>query len=223
MMQAMSGKEPLGPPPLEHGIHTTTAGADVVELVESRLSDHAWWERREDGWLDDNTPALSRGDAWILPLAWEPAAGDERWSEAFERLWTEVRGACEYRAGWQTKLILDRAGRGANGYLTSLVESGAEQAHWWLLQEQRDPSARTSAGGRRAEAAVVLVCARHREGARSLSLHVVPVEWLREKAGAKRAAVVPATDLSWSWADVARLYEASRRTGAKGEAEEGRD
>ncbi|MFB7251419.1 hypothetical protein [Microbacterium sp. NPDC056234] len=172
-------------------------GDGIVEAVETRLLGGTQQAERRDHWLIDGVPVLSRGEAWIVPLSWEPvrdggrAAPDDVLRGRAHDLWMSVRSACEFRQGMQIGVDL-RSESPRNPYAKELARTGVRRADWWAF------------GG---FAAVLAVYGEPLPAPVSkVALHVVPVGWVsaRRPTAAKK---MPALDLSWSWADVVAFAE----------------
>lgn len=159
------------------------SGEEIVAAIESRLTRPVLSGEAGDQWLTGPVPALARGTAWIVPLAWVPDRDDETLRTRVTELWAAVRAACEYRHGAQIGIDLDDAGP----YPRELVRTGARRADWW------------DAG----DSAIVLVVYGEPIPApiRLMAVQVVPIGWVsqRRPTAAKK---MPALDLAWSWADV---------------------
>lgn len=91
-------------------------GETIVSAIESLWSAQPPVTDGSERWLLGDARLLSRGDAWIVPLSWEPP---ESVSSAFERqelsarsteLWGAVRGACEHHHGIQIGIDLSTDG-----------------------------------------------------------------------------------------------------------------
>lgn len=176
-------------------------GEQIVSEVESRLSDPSWGGSRSDGWLLDGAPLLARGDAGIVPLSWtppqSPATAYERQllGERSTALWSQVRGACEYRHGAQIGIDLSPEREAPDSYAAELVRTGARRADWW------------SSGSW----AVVLVVygAPIPEPKTASAVHIVPKSWVWDAVARDEATAndLQTGDLSWSWADVVALAD----------------
>lgn len=166
-------------------------GERIIRAIEARLTAPGLTLDRSDQWLADNVPLLSRGEAWIVPLSWEPPDTD---SDASERqklrdraneLWIDVRSSCSYRQGNQIAVDLAPDPGQSGRYVSELVRTGARRADWWGFNDS----------------AVVLVV--HGEPLPApksmIAVHVVPIGWVSTRRPAKK---VPRLDLSWSWAEV---------------------
>lgn len=166
------------------------SGEGIVRAVEDRLTDSGAAGVRSDQWLADNVPLLSRGEAWIVPLSWEPRETDAGVSERQKlrdranELWIDVRSSCSYRQGNQ--IAIDLSADGESGpYASELLRTGVRRADWWEF----------------GSFAIVLVV--HGEPLPApktmVAVHVVPSGWVSMRRPAKK---IPRLDLSWSWADV---------------------
>jgi hypothetical protein len=180
------------------------SGDGIVAAVESRLTDAAASTRHEDGWLTDAVPVLTRGVAWIVPLAWVPdgdadddASRRTLMTRATE-LWSAVRAACAHRHGEPIGMDLESPAGAQRRYADELVRTGARRADWWRFDRS---------------AVVLVVYGRPLPSPLSrIAVHIVPAEWTSERPrSASKNAAIP--DLGWSWADVVALG------GAAGQAE----
>lgn len=176
------------------------SGAQIISEIESQFSDPASWPELRDRWLMKGVPILSRGDAWVVALTWEPPLPDADATERRElsarsdELWMAVRSVCSHRYGNQIGVDLSaRTGR-ATGYAAALLRTGARRADWW-------------ASG---QSAVVLVVYGDSLPApkSATALHVVPIGWVSERRPTRK---LPRIDVEWSWVDVVALYAASTR------------
>lgn len=173
------------------GTGPMTTGDDIVAAIETTLTGASLRAEPGDRWLRPGVPALSRGGAWIIPLSWEPPSADqETVRDRATELWSDVRGACEHRHGVQIDVALAADRETGGSYATELLRTGARRADWWDFGDR----------------AVVLVVYGPPLPAlkTSVSLHVVPREWVWDDAARGRATAddVEIGDLSWSWADV---------------------
>lgn len=163
------------------------SGEEIVAAIESRLTRPVTSGGGGDDWLTSEVPVLSRGSAWIVPLAWIPPRDDQTLRTRATELWTAIRSACEYRHGPQIAIELEDAGAARTPYAIELVRTGARRADWWQA----------------ADAAIVLVVYGDPLPApvARMAVHVVPIGWVsqRRPTAAKK---MPPLDLTWSWADV---------------------
>lgn len=127
--------------------------------------------------LCDGVPVLSRGEAWVVPLAWRRPtlgpAGDEHRRRAGE-LWRGIRVDCEFRHG--NGLSVDLESASPNAYVAALLAQGARRADWWGSDRK----------------ALVLVT--QGEPVTASALHVVPLGWVSQVSPSRR---IRAVDLSW--------------------------
>lgn len=150
--------------------------------------------------LLDGVPLLARGDAWIIPLMWNPLTEgqpvDGELSRRGSELWSSIRAWAEYAHG--VPIIPDLEDPDLwSAYLRELVSTGARRADWWGSKD----------------AALVLVVYGDPIPApvRAMALHVVPIGWVSERRAPKR---FPPMDLAWSWADAVEV--AGGRCGGTG-------
>lgn len=189
-------------------------GDGIIGAIESRLTDGSSAPERRDQWLADGVPVLSRGDAWIIPLSWQPASSEADSAERqilsgrANELWMAVRSACWYRHGDTVGIDLSSEDGERNRYVAELLRTGARRAGWWEFGDR----------------AVVLVVYGEPLPAPPtlMAVHVVPVGWVSENRPAKK---IPPTDLGWSWTDVVALAGAddsgaSAATGSVGDVHE---
>lgn len=188
-----------------HG-ETLVVGADeIVAAIESTSADAG---EGRDRFLLPDVPVLSRGDAWIIPLSWEPPAADEETRSRATQLWSDMRGACEYRHGVQIGIDLASGRESADSYAAELARTGARRADWWAFDDR----------------AIVLVIYGDPapEPKTSIAVHVVPRNWVWDDAA--RAKVTESDlvtgDLSWSWADVVAAADAAEPRAAGSLAEQ---
>lgn len=175
-------------------------GMGIVESVESQLLGPIPPRSREDRWLMDAVPVLSRGAAWIVPLFSAPQSADngEEAGRTLDIRATElgqsIRSACWYLHG--DPLSIDLAGRtgGPGVYSAELVRTGAKNAFWWAC----------------GNSAVVLVYYGERSPAPKtrMALHGVPLGWVstRRPTPVKK---MQGLDLAWSWQDVVAFAESN--------------
>lgn len=136
-----------------------------------------------EGELLPGVPVIRRGDAWIIPLSWEPpAAGrpDSALRRRSQDLRSSIRSACEFRHGFGITADLETHPP-ANPYLGQLRRQQARFAGWWategkalVLVEHGDPVP---------------------EPVSAAALHVVPVGWVSD---ARRTRRVPEVDVGWT-------------------------
>lgn len=168
------------------------ASGDVLGAVESRLMARGGNFDRQDQWVTNDIPVLSRGDAWIVPLSWHPPLAeidettrrtlDVRASELYHR----IQSACSHGSGYP--LGIDLAS--GTSYAFELARTGAKDAAWWEF----------------GTFAVVLVIYGKPSPApkESMALHVVPIGWVSERRSRLRKKIPP-PGLEWSWIDVVKL------------------
>lgn len=177
------------------GESLVASGEDIIGAVESLLTSRGGSLDRRDRWLTDDVAALSRGDAWIVPLSWHPPLPaiddvtrrtlDARASE----LGAGIRDACSYRSG--DPLVIDLASDGS--YATELARTGAKNAAWWEF----------------GNFAVVLVFYGNAGPApkESMALQVVPIGWVSERRPTPRKKIPP-LNLEWSWTNLVEFASA---------------
>lgn len=173
------------------------SGQEIVAAIESRLTRPMVPGAGRDLWLTRAVPALSRGSAWIVPLAWvpdRPDHADPALRSRVTELWAAVRAACEYRHGAPIGIDVEGVDAARRPYPHELARTGARRADWWEAGDW----------------AIVLVVYGEPIPApiSRMAVHVVPIGWVSERRStpAKR---MPTLDLAWSWADVV----AAARTG----------
>lgn len=137
----------------------------------------------EEGELLPGVPVIRRGEAWIIPLSWQPPAASAPGSALRRRsedLRSSIRSACEFRYGFGIVADLEKAPP-ANPYLRELRRQGARFAGWWATEGK----------------ALVLVVhgAPVPEPVSAAALHVVPLGWVSDARPARR---VPEVDVGWS-------------------------
>lgn len=175
---------------ISHSEETLVASGDsVVDAIESGLIRPAVSGGGGDRYLTDAVPALARGSAWIVPLAWvpdRPGHDDRALRTRATELWSSVRAACEYRHGTQIGIDLDDDDP-RTPYAHELVRTGARRADWW------------EAG----DSAIVLVVYGEPVPApfTRMAAHVVPIGRVSPRRASTRRKM-PTLDLGWSWADV---------------------
>lgn len=167
------------------------SGEAVVRAIDARLTTPGLTLERNNQWLVDNVPLLSRGEAWIVPLSWEPPQPDrnvverQRLSDRANELWIDIRSSCSYRQGNQITIDLSAEPGQRGRYASELVRTGVRRANWWEF----------------GQCAVVLVV--HGESLPApksmIAVHVVPISWVSTRRPAKK---IPRLDLGWSWAEV---------------------
>lgn len=163
------------------------SGEEIVAAIESRLTRPVTSGGGRDEWLMSEVPALSRGTAWIVPLAWIPDDDDQTLRTRAGELWTAIRSACEYRHGAQIGIDLEGDETAPTPYARELVRTDARRADWWET----------------GDSAIVLVVYGDPIPApvRRMAVHVVPIGWVsqRRPTAAKK---MTGLDLAWSWRDV---------------------
>ena len=173
-----------------HGDRMVASGGTIVDAAVQQLTSTA--PATGDRWLTPEVPALSRGDAWIVPLFWMPDADDlaETEREALRtrahELGQSIISACRYAYGEPVSVDFD--GRGGPAlYAAELAHTGVAAAAWWAVGDR----------------AIVLVYHRAHDGAPTLrmALHIVPIGWVSERRPTK-AKKMPRLNLAWKWADV---------------------
>ncbi|MEQ6897089.1 hypothetical protein [Microbacterium sp. KR10-403] len=168
---------------------------DIVEAVEKTLVNPVSAVPRRDHWLLDGVPALSRGEAWIVPLAGTADPdGDSADADALRsrihHIWSNVRSDGEYRHGSPLGVDLEEPTGERTPYASELLRTGARAASWW------------GSGG---SAVVQVVYGDPLPSPVTLmALHVVPIGWVSTVTPAKKW---PPLDLSWSWSDVVAFAE----------------
>ena len=178
-----------------NGDSLVASGEAIIGAVESRLTARGGSLDRQDLWLTDDVAALSRGDAWIVPLSWHPplTAIDDTTRRSLDarasELGASIRDACSYRSG--DALGIDLASDAS--YAAELARTGAKNAAWWEF----------------GNFAVVLVFYGKAGPApkESMALHVVPIGWVSERRSTLRKKLPP-LDLEWSWADLVEFASA---------------
>ncbi|REJ07727.1 acetyltransferase [Microbacterium bovistercoris] len=149
-------------------------------------------QRGGDAWMDWRLPVIDRGRHAIFPLVVADASGDGTTvAETIGRLrthWGYLHGGHDYRLGH-----LDET----EGYGRKLAEAGAagRNPFWWAV------------GGH----AVVFVHSAD-DGAETLALHVVPLEWVRRhpsettkrtnSRGRRALRQSEEVAVTWTWSDV---------------------
>jgi len=173
----------------------------IVDAIEAQLVDARADE--PEGELIPGTPLLRRGDVSIVPLSWEPPAGDPTRAAVRERaseLWRGIRSACEYRHGAAQGVEVADAAH-ADPYRRELARHGVRRADWWGSDDR----------------AIVLVV--HGEPiptpASASAVHVVPLGWLSTTRPTRR---IPSVDLTWSpatygWGRERLVEDAEERDG----------
>ncbi|MFF4082207.1 hypothetical protein ACFYZN_22750 [Streptomyces sp. NPDC001777] len=179
-------------------------GEQLFPAVETLLAGTSSAVPGRDGWLADNIPLLSRGDAWILPFFWHPLGADTGAEERRDldersgRLWSAIGSWCWYHQGDPIGIGLPPAADSdlPVEYAQELWRTGARRADWWQFDDR----------------AVVRVV--HGEPIpapiTAMAVHVVPVSWAWYNRGPGAKGIwsvkeMPPTDLGWSWADVVEL------------------
>lgn len=190
----------LRPESIRWGAVLPVNGATIVGAVDSWLAARASTADASDRWLTDTVPLLSRGEARIIPLFWEPKDSPLNLAERQDlrdrssNLWKGIGSACRYRYGNQIGIDLPPDSEPQGDYAAVLARTGARRADWWGVG--------TSA------ALVLVVYGDPRPAPKSaLALQVVPFGWV----SARRPTPIkkmPALDLSWSWSDVVELASA---------------
>lgn len=140
--------------------------------------------------IEGVVPILRRGEAWIVPLSFVPAAAADRpiAGETLRmraaELARSVASACWFGHGEPIDIDLDETER---AYTAELRRTGARQASWWEVDG----------------AGLVLVHygAADDDSSTRSALHVVPAGWVstRRPTPPKK---MPPLDLDWSWVDV---------------------
>jgi len=172
------------------GDFLVSSGATIIAAIESHPPETWTPGERRDRWLVDGVPLLARGDAWIVPLSWEPVrpeppASAETLAARSNELWLAVRSDCDHRYGNGVTLDLDDEDRRVP-FARALVAAGARRAIWW----ESGPIA------------LVLVISRGGavEDGTAMALYVVPTAWVSARRSGSRKKTTP-TDVAWSWAD----------------------
>lgn len=164
------------------------SGGRIIEEADLQLVDPDVQADPSRSRLLDGVPLLARGDAWIIPLMWNPLTEgqpvDGELSRRGSELWSSIRAWAEYAHGAPIIPDLEEPDLWS-AYLRELVSTGARRADWWGSKD----------------AALVLVVYGDPIPApvRAMALHVVPIGWVSERRAPKR---FPPMDLAWSWADV---------------------
>ncbi|WP_447949371.1 hypothetical protein [Microbacterium aurum] len=176
------------------------SGGRIIEEADLQLVDPDVQADPSRSRLLDGVPLLARGDAWIIPLMWNPLTEgqpvDGELSRRGSELWSSIRAWAEYAHG--VPIIPDLEDPDLwSAYLRELVSTGARRADWWGSKD----------------AALVLVVYGDPIPApvRAMALHVVPIGWVSERRAPKR---FPPMDLAWSWADAVEV--AGGRCGGTG-------
>jgi hypothetical protein len=182
------------------GESLVASGSGIVDAAVSRLTEGGANFDRQDQWLTDNVPVLSRGDVWIVPLSWHPALADiddttrRTLDIRATELGEQIRWACSHQSGDWLRIDLDSA----RSYPFELSRTGATRAFWWGF----------------GSFAVVLVFYGKPSPApkESMALHVVPIGWVSERRPVKKK--LPPPHLEWSWMDVVGFAEGASSNGA---------
>ncbi len=165
-------------------------------------------DANKDGWLSPENPILLRGEARILPLAWN-GDGSGVTAEEIAAFASQMHAAGMYWAGnWRHLDLDDHRADSIGSYTAALRAARATRVDCWTYSEA---------------VGIALVWAGSEDdGTASLAMHVIPVSWVSEPRVAK---AVRGIDVRWSWADVIALYAARSRTtdGAIGSVPEVRD
>lgn len=187
-------------------------GDTIIDLVESQLRQAS--SAHSDRWLAPGVPALSRGDAWIVPLFWAAPKADIAESQRKQldmrasELGRSIMGACWYLHGDPISLELDEFNERDHGYAAELVRTGAKAASWWQFDT----------------VAVVLVYYGEPspEPKTRMALQVVPLGWVsaRRPTPAKKMRQL---NLAWSWADAVAFAEADSAGSLTEQSTEGTD
>lgn len=148
-------------------------------------------EATTDGWIGPQNPILVRGRARILPLAWN-GDGSGAGSDEIAAFASQMQAAGTHWAGiWRHLDLFEERRDSVGSYLAALRAAGATSVDAWTYSDT---------------VGVALVTAGDvADGTGSLSLHVVPVEWVSESRAGK---AVSGIDVRWSWADVIDLHGA---------------
>ncbi|MGP6170986.1 hypothetical protein ACTU6U_00765 [Microbacterium sp. A196] len=174
----------------------------VITSLEIRIADLSTTKVRHDQWLADGIPLFARGDAWIVPLSWEPAlidGDDAQWPSLQKRateITTHIRVDCGHRHGSPIWVDLDPE-TGKSGYATELRRNGARDACWWRFGNT---------------AMVCVVYGEPLPAPKTLTaVQVVPIDWVRDSRGRGKLKQKIGADLSWSWADVVEFTRVDTR------------
>lgn len=167
------------------------SGEVVIAAVEEMLT-----ERRalptENSWLTAGVPALRKGGALIVPLAWlrdaEPADSAELRAQT-NSLWSAIQAASEYRWIHTNGIDLD-VPRAVDSptYAAELLRTGARRTDWW------------GPGDTLWRIVLVTYGAPLPSPVDAVAVHVIPIQWID--------AEMPPTDLNWSWDEVVALAAA---------------
>lgn len=175
------------------GAALPVSGEWIVSSVKARSEYLASTNDRHDQWLADGVPLFSRGEAWIVPFAWEPppSEGDDApWPTPSDRardMWSAIGSLCEYLHGYPIGIDLDTDGD-QRGYADALMRSGARRADWWSFG---DWALVRVVNGEPIPSPVT-----------AMAVHMVPKHWVWDSRRKPKLQKNLATDLSWSWADV---------------------
>lgn len=183
----------FAPDSLRTGAALPVMRGQLMNAIESRLTDLATTKDRHDQWLADGVPLFSRGVAWIVPLSWETSLveGDAaEWPGLRDRareLRDDVRLDCEHSHGYPIGVDLDPE-TGRSGYSAELRRTGARNADWWRFDSS---------------AVVRVIYGAPSPAPATLSaVHVVPIDWVSDSRGRRKLKDKIDADLSWTWADV---------------------
>lgn len=176
----------------------------VLSALDTRIDELATTKDRHDQWLADGAPLFSRGDAWIVPLSWEPALAERdptEWPTLHDRaaaLWRSINMDCQYFHGNALGVDLDPE-VDKSGYAAELRRTGARRVDWWRF-------------GNSALAVVLVVYGEPIPAPVTLmAVHVVPIDWVRDSARRTKSKQKRTPDLSWSWADVVEFTRVDKK------------
>lgn len=189
-------------------------GGRIIELVQAQLLQRTSAAERHDRWLAPGVPALSRGDAWIVPLFWSAPSADiaeperKQLDTRASELGQDIMSACWYVHGDPISVDFEGLTEHDRGYGAELVRTGAKSASWWQFDN----------------VAVVLVYYGEPSPAPKtrMALQVVPLGWVstRRPTPAKKMSQL---NLAWSWADAVAFAAANSAGSLAEQSTEGSD